>query len=99
MSKKRTPIFKRGDSVVWESQAGGYWQEKRGVVWAVVGPGEPPPSAPPTHIAMYGMYGWAGNPRDHESYIVEVRVGKTARAKPRLYWPRAASLRPAEDEG
>jgi hypothetical protein len=33
--------------------------------------------------------GGFGNPRDHESYLVEVREGKK---KPKLYWPRVAAL-------
>lgn len=36
--------------------------------------------------------GWAPNPRDHESYLVIIQKGKTAKSKPTVFWPFVNSL-------
>lgn len=53
--------IKVGDVVTWESQAQGSWTEKRGIVLAVVPPGE-------------GALGWipAGTKKSHIKFEVDV---------------------------
>ncbi|NDY89746.1 hypothetical protein [Ideonella livida] len=76
--------FKVGDSVSWSSQAQGSTKQKFGEVVAVV----PVRGAIPDGFQITG----AGSPRDHESYIVAVKSGKTDKAKLKLYWPRVNAL-------
>jgi hypothetical protein len=75
--------FKVGDKVAWRSQSGGVWKEKHGEVIEVL-----PPN---TWQSAYhpGRIMFDGGPRNHESYIVEVREGKR---KPKLYWPVVSKL-------
>jgi hypothetical protein len=87
--------FKVGDLVYWESQAGASWTCKEGKVIKVL-----PPKYwidrkvfMATHVVMYD-----GGLRNHESYLVEVPGGKTAKAKPKLYWPRVSALCHAQGE-
>lgn len=70
-----------GMKVKWVSQANGGWKEKVGTVVEVVDANYPPKSPAGS--------GWM---RNHESYIVSV-PGKTAKAKPKLYWPRVSALK------
>lgn len=70
-----------GDAVEWASASNGTWAKKMGSVVEIVPTGKTPQSK---------IAGNPGGPREHESYVVEVRTG--IRAK-RLYWPRAAALR------
>lgn len=90
--------FKVGDEVRWSSQAAGFAKEKRGVVVKVV-----PANTwlkevikPLDARSRYTVRtDFAGLPRDHESYLVEV-PGPTEKAKKRLYWPRASGLAKAD---
>lgn len=75
---------KIGDQVAWYSSSAGSRTYKVGRVVAVVPEGTRPG-------AGFGLDA-PGGPRDHESYVVAVKVGKTDRAKPKHYWPRASAL-------
>lgn len=95
MAKKKEPVkFKVGDRVKWGSGAGHGWTEKIGVVLLVVEPRVHPGEfiankvKAGTHLTKYG----GGLGRDHESYVVEVSVGKTGKAKKVLYWPRVSAM-------
>ena len=78
--------FGIGDTVRWSSQAGGVRKEKVGEVVAVVAA-----KLLPNREQFLSLYKGAGIgiSRDHESYVVRVRTGKTATKD---YWPRANSL-------
>ncbi|HRV91080.1 MAG TPA: hypothetical protein P5526_02830 [Anaerolineae bacterium] len=84
--------FKIGDKVRWVSHARGKWTEKVGEVIEVV---------PPHHGVFLGKYKKKytlgsfskSNPRLQTSYVVAVKEGNS---KPKLYWPRANQLEPAE---
>ena len=78
--------FNIGDTVTWWSSSNGSRTEKTGKVVAVI-----PLGVSPNGWGLDAPGCW----RDHESYIVEVKVGKTARAKPKNYWPRVSALNPA----
>ena len=73
--------MKFNDAVFWSSQAWGSWKEKTGLICEVVPPGQLPKIRRP---------GW-GSPRDHESYVVAVKL--TPMSKDRFYWPRVKDLR------
>jgi len=88
--------MKVGDLVEWESQAAAYWTTKAGKIVAIV-----PDDVNPlktgfgrkayyenTHRIMFD-----GGYRPHKSYLVEVPGGKTAKAMPKLYWPRVNQLK------
>jgi len=79
--------FKIGDRVEWESQSHGSMKTKVGTVVAIN-----PPNCIEHLMAKWGLKG-AGYARDHESYIVAVKAGKTDKAKPKYYWPRVSALR------
>lgn len=68
------------DHVSWISQANGGWTRKIGVISQVI-----PAGSRPVDIKGCGL------PRDHESYVIAVQVGK-GKAAPRLYWPRVSAL-------
>jgi hypothetical protein len=90
--------FANGDDVSWKSQAGGGWATKTGTIVAVVNAKTQPKFD--TLMRKHGArsnYG-GGMRRDHESYIVLVPCGKTDKAKPILYWPRAAALSKANSK-
>lgn len=85
--------FKIGDRVTWSSQAQGFAREKTGTVVEVVEKGNRPSRKfDDLHKGIGCGYG-----RDHDSYVVEVRTGKTDKAKPKHYWPRASALRAASE--
>lgn len=85
--------FKLGDCVEWESQSAGSLVKKVGVVVAINPPGGV------EHVKVkWGLVG-AGYARNHESYIIAVKVGKTDKAKPKHYWPRVSALRLVELPG
>lgn len=87
--------FKVGDKVTWVSQAGGHTKVKSGVVEEVVKPG-----GRPSREAFESLYtgNGIGAPRKHQSYVVRV-PGATSKAAGAVYWPRAASLQPAPEDG
>lgn len=90
-------VCKKGDVVEWRSQAGGNTTKKTGTVVAVVPAGLHPArrvNADPAIATLTRMYD--GGERDHESYIVAVKVGKTEKAWPKLYWPRVSTLKLVE---
>lgn len=90
------------DVVRWSSQAAGGATTKDGEIVLVVPPGAEGAQAVTryidqrvragTHRSAFG----GGSGRDTESYVVEVRVGKSMRAKPVLYWPVARLLEKVE---
>lgn len=87
---------------MWSSQAGGYSTDKTGTVVGVV-PADSrfgllkhlPGINADDARAVYntGPIDGGGLPRDHESYLVAVKTGKTDAAKQSLYWPRVKALR------
>ena len=89
--------FKIGDEVKWTSASGGYDKTKRGKVVSVVYPGQDPGSVwrriPPAAREGMSPMEWGLGDRDHESYLVAVQTGKTAKAKLRVYWPRVSALK------
>lgn len=84
--------FQVGQDVTWLSQAQGSATRKEGTVAQIVAAGAKPniQGLSRKHGAR-SAYG-GGMARDHESYVVLVPGGKTDKAKPVLYWPRAAAL-------
>ena len=82
--------FKLNQRVAWVSPGRGVLKEKHGMVFRVVPPQQHPLGGfgflADTHHLPGGGFGF---PRDHESYLVEVREGKR---KPKLYWPVVARL-------
>ena len=87
--------FKLNQKVAWVSQSNGTAKEKHGRVIRIVAAGQDPMEEPfgGVYSLPRGVYslpgGGFGFPRNHESYLVEVRVGKR---KPKLYWPVVARL-------
>jgi len=88
--------LKIGDSVTWTSQALGFEKTKNGVVVAVAPSGaDRLDSSPlayakehfPGHKLMFDGTAW-----EPDGVLVEVRDGKTSRAKPKLYMPRLSKL-------
>jgi len=83
--------FQIGDKVKWRSQAGGSWTVKEGCIIAVVPAKKRARDyIPEAYHDCQRMFD--GFPRPKKSYLVEVSGGKTAEAKPRLYWPHASKL-------
>jgi hypothetical protein len=86
-------LFNKGDAVAWESQSAGSTTRKEGVVVAVAA--DDPRNFPtqyaerefPDHRKMFDGTSWHPN-----GVLVEVRGGKTARAKPKLYMPIPSKL-------
>ena len=86
-----------GDEVVWKSQAGGHATKKTGKVVMVIRKGDGSPISIaekkfPSHRRMFDSL--TIPPGQNEAYLVEVRDGKTDKAKPKLYMPRTAWLVP-----
>jgi hypothetical protein len=102
--------FKVGDNVSWESQAAGSLIRKKGKLVAVVPKGVSPRDTDFGKAHNFFMY-WGrtttenyrimfdGWPRNHESYLVEVPGGKTAKATSKLYWPRISQLKKEAQDG
>lgn len=88
-------MFKVGDHVQWTSQSGGYRKTKQGVVVALAPENTSLKSSPlgyarkhfPEHLIMFDGITWQPC-----GVLVEVRDGKTNRAKPKLYMPRVRQL-------
>lgn len=84
--------LQQGDKVAWYSMANGSTTKKAGQIVSVVGAGEQPNvGGLAKKMNARTAYGW-GSPRGHESYIVSVPQGKTANARPVLYWPVVSRL-------
>jgi len=96
--------MKVGDRVTWRSSG----TEKAGRIVAIVPAYIKPTVGWPAkrtdlRLASIVGAGWyqrydakrlgGGGKRDHESYLVAVKTGKTDRAKKSLYWPHVAWLR------
>ncbi len=87
--------FSVAQQVKWGSQAGGYSKEKSGVVVYVASPADSARKSAvsvanekfPGHQRMFD-----GSTLQVGAVFVEVRDGKTAAAKPKLYMPRLTSL-------
>ncbi len=83
-------MFEIGDKVGWTSQSGGFTKTKSGEVVRVL---SKPDGAPlwvarkefAEHRRMFDGLSIPGGARI--GYFVEVRDGKTPRAKPKLYMP------------
>lgn len=96
-------MFKIGDRVTWSSQSGGYRTDKTGTVVGIVPAGRRlgllkylqtvPDGKDARAIYNTGPIDGAGLARNHESYLVEVKTGKTDAAKKSIYWPRVSRLR------
>ena len=89
--------MKVDDKVSWESHGPRGYTVKYGVIVQVVPPGELPRETEFIARGLRFMYGYGreadiGTPRKNESYLVEV-PGKTAKAMPKLYWPRVSQLK------
>ena len=84
-----------GDAVTWMSQANGSATKKNGTVARVMAAGE---SVVGVTIPREWVFRWGGGfPRNHESYLVLVKIGKRKLA---LYWPRVSALSlAAQSEG
>lgn len=78
-----------GQMVFWTSQSAGVIKEKSGKVMEVVAAGQLP--CRQKFSSLYKGAG-VGMPRNHESYVVGVDVGRTPGASVKYYWPRASSL-------
>lgn len=78
--------YQVGDPVTWTSQAGGVQKTKSGIVVAVVAAKTLPERS--LFPQLYKNSG-IGMSRDHESYVVRVKMGVSAT---RDYWPRANAL-------
>lgn len=97
--------MKIGDIVEWKSQANGSAKTKTGVIVGVVPAGRrlgllsyiSGANSCSVEFAKYntGPIEGAALARDHVSYLVAVKTGKTDAAKPTLYWPRVSALRGA----
>ena len=93
--------LKVGDKVKWTSQSAGSYVEKVGIVKGIVPPHTSPWDRMHDIRSQLGLpYFWkimfdGWMPRNHESYLVECPGGHTARAIPRLYWPRVSQLEAA----
>lgn len=88
--------FKLNQRVAWVSQSNGTRKEKHGVIFRIVPPNQDPLSGvmPYVYSGQYSRPSF-GRPRNHESYIVEVREPakyNSRQPKPKLYWPRVARL-------
>lgn len=75
--------------VKWTSQSAGSAKEKVGRVVLRV----PPHYRPYPADTMRDVQPW-GKARDHESYVVEVQVGKDGRVH--RYWPLVSALKPCD---
>ena len=83
-----------GDRVTWQSQAAGSTTEKTGEIVVVVPAFKLPYEVMSDKLKEENFpRRYDGSARNHESYIVVVKAGKTDKARPVLYWPRASSLR------
>lgn len=87
-----------GDTAEWESQGQGKTTIKRGTVLYLL----PPKISPArmvmelgkTHRVMFKTSDWSYlHGRDHESYLISVKRGKTEKSLPGLYWPDTRRLR------
>lgn len=85
--------FKPGDKVKWASQSAGITKEKTGEIVLVIPKWSRPDCVfleedfPDCNTTAMKNPGFS---RDHESYIVRVPSGTTAKDK--LYWPRVSKL-------
>ena len=91
--------FKVGDKVEWVSQSAGSYTRKTGKIVRTVYKGEicwevAALKYGDTHKIMFG--GWSPPFGCEEAYFVEV-LGKTSRAKPKLYMPYPKNLRLCEE--
>jgi hypothetical protein len=83
------PPLSLNSIVKWTSGAFGTQKTKTGVIAQIVPAGELPDRE--QFRSLYTGAG-VGSSRDQVSYVVAVKVGKTDKAKPYFYWPRANKL-------
>lgn len=92
--------FNLGDKVTWESQAGGSYTDKTGVIVKKVfrdkfnAPWEVAKKYFPDHMTMFDGNSIPGG--GNVAYFIEVQAGP--RAKPRLYMPYPKKLRLVGDK-
>ena len=89
-------MFEVGDVVTWTSQSLGRTTKKKGEVIMVVPSGNSMDVALTDHIRkQYNCtrIGSLYSRRDHESYLIAVKTGKSDRAKKTLYWPIVKNLK------
>ena len=83
--------FKIGDVVTWKSQSSGSTTRKVGKVVYIVNRKDTPfrtaKNKFPGHRRMFDGWRIPGSFGTERGYFVEVRDGKTDRAKPKLYMP------------
>ena len=84
--------FTVGSKVAWTSMAHGSMVEKHGKVISIVQAGADACNSIWPRDANYSVQFDGIMPRNHESYLVEVKTGKDGRGKPKLYWPRVSAL-------
>jgi hypothetical protein len=82
--------FKKGNKVKWTSQAAGSEKTKEGVVVQIIHKADGPPfhlanKEFPNHKRMFD--GWTIPGGKDKGYFIEVKGGKTPKAKPKLYMP------------
>ena len=82
-------VFKIGDQVAWTSQYSGSKKDRVGVVLMKI---KADSDVRAVAISGYGSLNNPGMPRNHDSYIVGVRLEGSA-SRGDLYWPRVAALR------
>lgn len=93
--------YRVGDCVTWESQSGGYTKSKTGGVVYVapliinkrLSPIQIAADDFPDHQRMFD-----GLTFPPGAVLVEVRDGKTDKAKPKLYMPRLSALHLADNK-
>jgi hypothetical protein len=82
-------MFKKGDRVKWASQSAGSTTTKEGIIVRIVLKTEIPHQVAkkefPYHRRMFD--GWTLPGSAEKGYLIEVKGGKTGRAKPKLYMP------------
>lgn len=95
---RKDVVFKKNEIVVWESQSQGSWKMKTGIVKECVPAGI---DAKDVLMSLPGdpysvLWDLRSGPRNHDSYLVEVRPFAYSKARPKLYWPRVSSLKKVE---
>lgn len=89
--------LREGQKVEWTSQAGGNWKKKTGIIVYMhdsicqASPFEVARRFFPDHRHMFDGLSW-----ESEGVLVEVRDGKTDRARPKLYMPKISKLSAAK---
>lgn len=83
-----------GEVITWESQSSGTKTRKTGAIVEIVPAGRRIRNAWAYKSKLYNTrtIGSVLSIRDHESYLVAVKTGKTDKAKLSLYWPKVENI-------